>query len=283
MGYKSFWVENNKMTFTADIKKLREAKITGSITQKDDDVYFNRILPYLNVSDSLAKILREENIEQNYYDSINQVRNESSDKWDQVVHDFIREYPNSIVSLNNLNNMKKSYGKEITTELFSLTNEQSKQSKYGKSITRFLEINKDLQLGDHYVDFEEENIAGKNVKLSDIKGKYVLLEFWSSGCVPCRKENPNLVKTYLKYKDLGFEIFGVSNDSDRNSWIKAIKKDGLIWENVSSLSHGQDDANSIYGISRIPSNYLIDEEGILIARNLRGDSLEEKLEELFKK
>jgi len=122
---------------------------------------------------------------------------------------------------------------------------------------------------------------GEILKLSDLKGKYVLVDFWASWCKPCRIENPNVVKAYNKYKDKGFEILGVSLDRDKNRWLQAIAADGLTWKHVSDLKYFQSEAALTYGVSAIPYTVLIDKEGKIIAQNLRGPSLERKLEELF--
>jgi len=122
---------------------------------------------------------------------------------------------------------------------------------------------------------------GDVLKLSDLKGKYVLVDFWASWCKPCRRENPNVVKAYNKYKDKGFEILGVSLDRDRARWLQAIEADGLTWKHVSDLKYFQCEAAVTYGVSAIPFTVLVDREGKIIAQNLRGPSLERKLEELF--
>jgi thiol-disulfide isomerase/thioredoxin len=122
---------------------------------------------------------------------------------------------------------------------------------------------------------------GDSLKLSEIKGKTILLEFWSSWCSPCRKENPNLVKTYKKFKPKGFEIFAVSLDEDKNSWLKAIEKDRLNWKHVSDLKGDGNEASLIYGINGIPDNFLIAENGEIIGRDLRGEELDKKLTEVL--
>lgn len=197
--------------------------------------------------------------------------------------------PNFITGLNSrlapgtrtLDIYKTSWGKEKTTELFKLTPRVIKQSEEGKSIARFISLNKDLQIGDKYADFEQENPDGEKIRLSDFEGKYVLLEFWASSCSPCRASNPSLVKEYDKYQGQGFEILGVSLDQDRDKWIKAIEKDGLTWENVSDLKGSENEAALIYGVNGIPDNLLIDENGIIVGRALRGDDLNEKLKTVF--
>lgn len=119
-------------------------------------------------------------------------------------------------------------------------------------------------------------------KLSDLRGKVVLIDFWASWCRPCRGENPNVVKMYQKYNSQGFEVFSVSLDSDRNAWLKAIKDDGLIWPNhVSDLKGWTSSGGATYGVSSIPATVLVDRSGKVIARNLRGPQLEQALKELF--
>jgi len=131
-------------------------------------------------------------------------------------------------------------------------------------------------------DLAFENPEGKILKLSDLKGKVVLLDFWAAWCRPCRMENPNVVNMYKKYNSKGFEVFSVSLDRDKNSWVKAIQDDELIWPyHVSDLKQWQSQAAKIYGVSSIPSTFLIDKEGKIIAKNLRGAALENALKELF--
>jgi peroxiredoxin len=132
-------------------------------------------------------------------------------------------------------------------------------------------------------DFSQNTPEGKEVKLSDFRGKVTLIDFWASWCGPCRRENPNVVKLYNQYKDQGFDILGVSLDRDEKRWLDAIAKDGLEWTQVSDLKGWKNQVAKLYGVSSIPHTVLLDGEGRIIQRNLRGEKLEEKLAEIFEK
>ena len=131
-------------------------------------------------------------------------------------------------------------------------------------------------------DIVMTDTAGLVRRLSDLRGKVVLIDFWASWCGPCRMENPNVVRVYQKYRDQGFEIFSVSLDNNRSKWVEAIKKDNLLWPNhVSDLKGWSSAGGRLYGISSIPATVLVDRDGKVLARNLRGTQLEEKLKEIF--
>mgnify|MGYP006140347595 FL=1 len=138
-----------------------------------------------------------------------------------------------------------------------------------------------LSVGQVAPDFELPDPDGKMVKLSDLRGKYVLIDFWAAWCKPCRQENPNVVRLYNQYKDKGFEVFGVSLDRTKEDWVKAIADDQLTWTHVSDLKYFNSAAAELYKIEAIPATYMIDPDGKIIARDLRGPSLENKLAELF--
>jgi thiol-disulfide isomerase/thioredoxin len=146
-----------------------------------------------------------------------------------------------------------------------------------------------INVGDKAKDIVLINPEGKEIKLSSIKGKVVLIDFWASWCGPCRMENPNLVKSYAKYKDAkyksakGFDIYSVSLDKNKEAWIAAIAKDQLTWANhVSDLKGWQSSAGADYQVNFIPQNFLINEKGIIVAKNLRGEELDKELDKLLK-
>lgn len=123
--------------------------------------------------------------------------------------------------------------------------------------------------------------SGNTVPLSSLRGKYVLIDFWASWCGPCRQENPNVVRMYNKFKDKGFTIYSVSLDQAKENWLRAIRNDHLTWTHVSDLKYWQSAAAQLYGVNAIPATFLLDREGKIIAKNLRGAELEQKLEEIL--
>lgn len=248
-SYRAFWAEDKPITLDATKTDFRNAIITGS---ESEDLSFN----LLQRIDTLPRSERQ-----------------------QKEIEFVKNNPNSIVSASMLSLYSTTWGKEKTKELYEQLSTENKNSKFGKEITRYIELNKNPKIGEQFADFKMEDQNGKVKKLSDIKGKVVLLEFWASWCGPCLQENPNLVKTYKEFNPKGFEVFAVSLDSDKKSWLNEIEKGALIWEHVSDLKGRGNEAALIYGINGIPDNFLIAENGEIIGRNLRGEKLNQKLKE----
>jgi peroxiredoxin len=249
--YRFLWLENKPMTFDASNSDFRNALVTGSSEEN---------LSY-KLSEETDTLPLDERI-----------RKEQQ---------FVGQHPNSIHSAYVLSVYSTTWGREKTKELYDNLSLENKQTDYGKKIANYIRLNKNPKIGESYVDFEMEGPNGEIRRLSEFEGKLVLLEFWSSGCLPCRKENPNLVKTYEKYNPKGFEIFAVSQDTKKESWLKAIEKDGLPWAQVSDLKGQGNAASLIYGIRYIPDNFLINQNGIIIERDIRGESLNAKLDELL--
>jgi len=148
-----------------------------------------------------------------------------------------------------------------------------------------IDIAKKTGIGNYAIDFTQNDTLGKPVSLSSFKGKYVLVDFWASWCGPCRRENPNVVKVFNKFKDKNFTILSVSLDqpTGREKWMKAIHDDGLTWTHVSDLKYWDNAVAKQYAIRAIPQNFLIDPQGKIIAKNLRGEDLDLKLTEVFSK
>ena len=137
-------------------------------------------------------------------------------------------------------------------------------------------------MGKTIPDFEQTDINGKMVNIKSLRGKYVLIDFWASWCGPCRGENPNVLNAYNKYKSKNFTVLGISLDKTKENWVDAVKKDGLVWQQLSDLKFWSNAVAQQFGIQSIPQNYLIDPNGIVIGKNLRGEELETKLASILK-
>jgi len=180
-----------------------------------------------------------------------------------------------------LNQQSLPYSEELKKELYTRAKEQNAQGAMVNTYVRLYESEMATAPGQPAPEISLQDSTGKTVSLSDYRGKVVLIDFWASWCGPCRQENPNVVRMYQRFKDHGFEIFGVSLDQERGKWVQAIQQDNIHWVHVSDLRGWQSSAAKLYAVSSIPSTFLVDREGKIIARGLRGEELEEKLDEVL--
>lgn len=176
------------------------------------------------------------------------------------------------------------YGHKSVDEMkegLALLDSSLVSSAYYTIISEKVEKLENVAVGKVAPDFTMNDADGNPVTLSSFKGKYILIDFWASWCGPCRAENPHVVELYAEFKDKGFDILGVSLDQKKDAWLKAIEDDKLTWNHVSDLKGWGNEAAQLYAVSGIPHTVLLDKEGVIIAKNLRGDALREKVAELL--
>lgn len=205
---------------------------------------------------------------------------------EEVYGAYVKQNPNSPIALYALKNYT---GYEVIASkvepFFDLLPAAIKNSTAGIEFKAKIETAKLTDIGREALDFTQNDTLGVPVKLSSLRGKYLLVDFWASWCGPCRRENPNVVQVFNQFKDKGFHIIGVSLDQPnaKEKWMKAIHDDKLTWTHVSDLQFWNNEVAKLYGIQSIPQNLLLDPDGKIIAKNLRGEALGKKLEAIFSK
>jgi thiol-disulfide isomerase/thioredoxin len=263
------YIENYKVKGSKDCELIQELLAINKIMEDKVKILDAKIAGYdkQNMPDSVAKAVRAE------YNEIVKEEQASLDKF-ITTNKSITTYFAALFMMQNppFELLKKVDENGMST--FS-------HSKYAKILHDYVVKNQSLAVGAVAPEINLNDVNDKPVKLSSLRGQYVMIDFWASWCGPCRKENPHNVELYKKYHDKGFEIYGVSLDDNKDRWLQAIIKDNLTWKHVSDLNKWESLAAQSYNVSSIPQTYLLDKEGKIIAIGLRGEQLTEKLKEIF--
>ncbi|MCW2263169.1 MULTISPECIES: TlpA disulfide reductase family protein [Sphingobacterium] len=269
---------------------IKNAKISGSPLNVENEKVNAFLKPIYDQYEILNAEYKSKSLadqqDPKYIQSLEERANAIQQQTIDAKMDYVAKNPKSYMALMAFNStLPPEFDAIKAEEVFLKLDPNLQNSILGKDLAARIALVKKTSEGVEAQDFTQPDVDGKQVKLSDYRGKYVLIDFWASWCAPCRRENPNLVKSYAKYQKEGFEILGVSMDkaTDKAKWLKAIQDDGLTWKQVGDLKGWDNEAGVMYDVKAIPMNFLVDPNGKIIAKYLRGEELDLKLAEIFGK
>lgn len=254
---------------------------SGTAAQEEYNVFRKKTQPINDKLNSIIGKFYNTKIK-NEIDILNKEYKNLSDSIFHAAKNHVSLYPNSITSAYIVKNTLAKADATILKEVYELFTSLVKNSIYGQEVNQLLQKATLLEIGNSAPLFTLPNKDGNLVSLNSLKGSYVFLDFWASWCAPCRREHPNLIKLNEIYSSKGLEILSISMDKRKDVWLKAINEDKLTWTQLSDLKAMDSEVANNYGIKILPTNFLIDREGKIIAKNLNFTELEIKLKELFK-
>jgi len=282
--FGQLFLDNSNVKVVAQKDSLRSTKITGSPSQDIFQIYLTELE---RINKDIAKLqakyqaaMSKANVDEAKKAEIDGTA--LMDNMKVFTKNFVKEHNKSVVAayIALVQLSSQIEGAELDSIVTKFPAEISK-SVYVIKVKEIADAMKKTSIGAVAPDFTMNDPEGKPIQLSSLRGKVVMIDFWASWCGPCRQENPNVVKLYQKYHDKGFEILGVSLDKTKEEWVKAIKADQLSWLHVSDFQFWQNTAARLYSVNEIPQSFLLDKDGKIIAKGLRGDLLAAKLNELF--
>lgn len=260
------FLDNSKVKITGDKGALENLTVAGSQSHSQFAEYSNAIKPYEKIfaPDADKDAASVASVE-------------------KISEDFVKKHPSSYVApIAIIRILQSSENADKAGKLYQLLSNDVKKTNLAKYVNQQLQLAKINPIGSEILEFSQKDTSGQTVKISSFRGKYVLIDFWASWCRPCRMENPNVVQAFNKYNQKNFTVFGVSLDQAKPAWLNAIKMDGLNWTQVSDLKGWGNEVAALFQVTSIPQNLLIDPQGKIIAKNLRGEALQKKLETLLK-
>lgn len=276
---------NDQIQIKGDVQQPTSFRIDGSQNHRDYEEFLYYIKPLNDYINFLRGELQVANKDSQKHGETIVMMNTVYNIMQQTVDQYIKRKnssPASSLVLAYLYDVDPEKNTEVLKKrLYELTAE-AKTTRYFKGLEQMVNKSNLGAVGSKALDFTQNDPDGKPVSLSQFKGKYVLIDFWASWCRPCRIENPNVVAAYNEFKNKGFTILGVSLDQNKTNWLKAIKDDNLTWTQISDLQFWNNAVARAYSIESIPQNLLIDPNGTIIAKNLRGEELRKRLREFIK-
>lgn len=275
-------LEKGQINVSGDKNDIKKNKVTGTQNNEDLQKFNNEMIKVNGEIEKMQADLESKAEGEHDYTAIIALQQETQKKVFDVINTFINGNKNSFVSLYLLNTLSGAISLEELKEKFNMLSAEVKETRMGKQFADKLKSIGATEIGQKAPEFK---ILGTDRKtqysLYDNLGKATIIDFWASWCPPCREANPKIVKLYEKYKDKGLQIIGVSLDTDEGKWKGAIEKDGLTWLQLASLEK-KDKTAVLYNIDYIPTLYLLDEKGTIVAKNIHDEELENKIVELLK-